>query len=191
MNKLPRLIIVNIGIYLKVSELVNFKLLNSRINNVVNTDYFWKLKLLRDFNVENENPIETYKNIYQGLLMVYDDGVVPLSKFHQRIDQYTKIGLIALIDFRCEGNGLSKWYIDNWTPIYDDWLNRTDFISNLHNLPDEVFNYFRYFEGTRYYVPPNRLSNWHHKFKIGQEYDIRQADPFSSYISLSRVFSDA
>ena len=52
------------------------------------------------------------------------------------------------------------------------------------DMPDHrVFGYIRYFEGNLYYTPPNRLTQWHQKFKIGDEFDVRDNNPFSSYIT--------
>ena len=51
------------------------------------------------------------------------------------------------------------------------------------DIPDQrVFGHIHYFEGNLYYTPPNRLTQWHQKFKIGDEFDVRDNDPFSSYI---------
>lgn len=191
-NDLPTIILTHIGIYLKVADLVNFRLTNKRINKVFDNNYYWMMKLKDDFGVDStyDDALDIYKKIYQGLLIVYDDELIPVEKLKQRKRWYTKFGLIAIINHICDGNWERQYYMDNWTSSYDFWIDKIDKNFDIKNITDQaIYGYVRYFEGKRYYIAPNRLLQWHKKFQIGQSFDMwsennmkKLDDPFVLYI---------
>ena len=70
--------LMNILVHTKTPELVNLCLANSTINNICNSDYFWQLKVDKDFNYGNKPDNISWKQYYMWL---YQSKEVPVTVF--------------------------------------------------------------------------------------------------------------
>ena len=63
----PKLILCEIGYYLSISDLVNLRLTNHKVNSCFDLDYFWQQKTKFDFQYQKLDL--NYLALYQDLCL--------------------------------------------------------------------------------------------------------------------------
>ncbi|SNW62263.1 F-box domain-containing protein, partial [Orpheovirus IHUMI-LCC2] len=76
----------SISLFLPIQNIHNIKLVNKNINNILNDEYFWKLKLYKDFNVPNKGKCNTFLERYilansMGNILIFDFSNNPLVDY--------------------------------------------------------------------------------------------------------------
>ena len=189
MSILPNLVLNEIAYRLKVPDLINFRATCSRFNNIFN-EYFWTRKLQQDFNVNiKEKAFDTFIKVWTGQLMVYEK-LVPIENFRKRLNNwYTKVGLLVLLEIRCETRrgckSLYVYYHDNWSEKHEYWSAKLDEPGvGIEYITDEKIMYlFNYYRGRKFYISPNKLDSWNIQFKPSTTYEYKKyLEIFKRYI---------